>query len=185
MRAKWLIGIGLSVFLAAPFVVAQEPEGDAALKQEQKREQKQDQQKIQEQVKKQEKLQAQEQNRNRNRHRKNNAPGDVNAAGGGGAEGASGSSEPTVNPADDTQLVDQDGDGIDDQVQSQNQGEKGDGEKGAMKRGQHRYRHRKAVGTAAQQGEGTQKRAGKGFGEGFVDSDGNGVCDNYSNRKGK
>jgi hypothetical protein len=191
MRAKWLIGIGLSVFLAAPFALAQEPEGEAAQQQIKKQEKKQDQQKLQEQLKKQEQLKAQEQKRNRHRHRKGkgDAQGDMNAGGGGSgdAEGSSGSSEQIVNPADDTQLIDQDGDGINDneQVGSQNQGEKGDGEKGAMKRGRHRYRHRKAVGTATQKGAGTQKRAGKGFGEGFVDGDGNGVSDNYQGRKGK
>jgi hypothetical protein len=185
MRAKWLVVIGLSVFLAAPFVVAQEPEGDAALKQIQKKEKKQDQ------LKKQKKQKSQEQNQNRHRHRHRkgggDAQGDVNAGGGGsgGEEGSTGGSEQIVNPADDTQLIDQDGDGINDndQVGSQNQGEKGDGEKGAMKRGRHRYRHRKAVGTAAQKGG--LKRAGKGFGEGFVDSDGNGVSDNYQKRQGR
>jgi hypothetical protein len=187
MRAKWLIGIGLSVFLAAPFALAQEPEGEVAQEQIKKQEKKQDQQKLQEQLKKQEQLKAQEQNRNRHRHRKgkSDAQGDQNASGGGSgdAEGSSGSSEQIVNPADDTQLIDQNGDGIDDQVGSQEQGEKGDGEKGAMKRGRHRYRHRKAVGTAAQKGD--LKRAGKGFGEGFVDGDGNGVSDNYQKRQGK
>ncbi|HUU00440.1 MAG TPA: hypothetical protein VM425_03265 [Myxococcota bacterium] len=190
MRAKWWIGIGLSVLLGTPSVIAGEPEGEAALKKIQKQEQKQEQQKAQEQkrIEKKDKLQAQEQNRNRYRHRKGNGKvqGDTNAVGEGnsGAENSSGNSQPTVDPADDTQLVDQNGDGIGDQVQSQDRGKKGNGEKGAMKRGHHRYHQRKSVGTAAQQGERNQMRTGKGFGRGFVDSDGNGVNDSSQKRKG-
>jgi hypothetical protein len=49
MRAKWLIGIGLSVFLAAPIAVAQEAEGEAAQKKVMKQEKKLEQKKAQEQ----------------------------------------------------------------------------------------------------------------------------------------
>ena len=188
MKARWLIGVGLSIFLAAPFVLAQEPAGDASGDKVQKQEKKQDQTKAQEQLKKQEKQQAQEQKRNRHRHRKGKAEGQgeaqANGSGGSDNQGSTGSSEPTVNPADDTQLVDADGDGIDDKVQSQNKGDKGDGEKGAMKRGQHRYRHRNAVGTGNGPGEGKKSRAGKGFGGGFVDANGDGVCDNQPKGSG-
>jgi hypothetical protein len=190
MRTKWWIGIGLSVLLATPFVMAGDEQGEAAMKKIQMQEQEQEQKKVQEQkqVKKQNKLQAQEQNRHRYRHRKGNgeAQGNTNAAveGNSGAKNSSGDSQPTVDPADDTQLVDQNGDGINDRLQNQDKGKKDNGEKGTMKRGRYRYRQRKSVGTAAQQGEKNQMRAGKGFGRGFVDSDGNGVNDSHQQRKG-
>ena len=61
---------------------------------------------------------------------------------------------------------------------------KGKGQKGAMKRGQHRNRNCQHLGAGNSQGQGMHNRQMKRFGEGFVDSDGDGVCDNYQKQTG-
>jgi Ni/Co efflux regulator RcnB len=87
---------------------------------------------------------------------------------------------PTVQAADEANQVKEQKQS---EVQAKKQeAQKSQNENGAMKRGQHRYRNAKGAVNSKSQGTAAQKRAGKGFGQGYTDSNGDGVCDHYQQR---
>ncbi|MBW1811914.1 MAG: hypothetical protein JRJ87_27265 [Deltaproteobacteria bacterium] len=175
MKTKLFFGIIIGAFLMASLAVASEPANDGDQLKVKKQEKLQKQEK--KQIKSQDQLKAQEQKRNRHRHRNRNQSG--NQTGSSNESGDSPSSGTAIDPNDDTQFVDNNGDGINDQVQ-ESKGKQGERK---MKRGQHRNRHRGALGSGQQKGLTGQGIGGKGFGKGFVDINNNGICDKFEGKK--